>query len=354
VVVRFGGAGAADVYERAHDLAQQGLDLLSMLGRVDAVIADAEDEHMLCWSERAGLIVRHVATAMLRFSVGATATVTDARGNIVPPTPLPSQHHIGFRFYRLAQVTDDLYDAYRNMYLAFEVLLSSKFPIAKGEREGEWLKRGLQGASANVSIIDLVPTGTSDVVQAVLDLIYYDARLPLFHAKEGRAFYAPQDSPTNREAVSRALRALTFIVTRMAEAWFQTRRIGGMVYFGWVYQNATEQLRGGSMMASSDPSAFEASESDLSHPRFQDAVRMQTRLAPELQRGNAPAVLGSAEKTDLARLSVLRRVDLVVGDTPYMSMVLDSELALDGVARLEVLTHVRAMNLNQPKSLFKT
>jgi hypothetical protein len=355
-VVRFHGvAGAAATYQRGHALAQQGLDLLSMLGRVDGVIADAEDEHVLWWLEQAGIVVRLVSTTTLKFGVGpVTVEVRDAQGNIVPPTPVVPHHHIGFRFYRLAQVTDDLYDAYRNMYLAFEVLLSSRFPKNRDEGEGDWLKRGLEGASGDVLITDLVPQGTSNFAQAVLDLIYHDARLPLFHAKEGRAFYAPQDSPANRELVSRALRALTIIVLRMAETWFQTRRMRGGVYFGWLYQQAIELLRGTTMMASGDSSPFDPSEGDLSHARFQDALRMPTRLAPELQRGAAPAVFGSAEAADLTRLPVLRRIDLVAANSPYMAQLLESECVLDGVARLEVLTHIRAMNLNEPKSLFKT
>jgi hypothetical protein len=352
-VVRF--RGAADTYQRGHALAQQGLDLLSMLGRVDAVIADAEDEHVLWWLEQAGIVVRLVSTTTLKLGVGTvTVEVRDAQGNIVPPTPVVPHHHIGFRFYRLAQVTDDLYDAYRNMYLAFEVLLSSRFPKNRDEREGDWLKRGLEGVGGDVLITDLVSEGTLNVVQAVLDLIYYDARLPLFHAKEGRAFYAPQDSPANREMVSRALRALTLIVLRMAETWFQTRRMGGGLFLGWVYEQAAETLRGTTMMASGDSSPFDPSEVDLSHARFQDALRMPTRLAPEFQRGAAPAVFGSAEAAELTRLPVLRRIDLVAANSPYMAQLLDSECVLDGVARLEVLTHIRAMNLNQPKSLFKT
>jgi hypothetical protein len=351
-VARF--RGAADTYQSGHALAQQGLDLLSMLGRVDAVIADAEAEHVLWWLEQAGLVVRLVSTPTLPVSLGpVTGEARDAQGNIVPPPPVVPRHHLGFRFYRLAQVTDDLYDAYRNMYLAFEVLLSSRFRRAENERERDWLKRGLEEASREVVIKDLVPQGTSDVAQAVLDLIY-SARLRLFHAKEGEEFYAPQDSPADRKLVSQALRAFTLIVLRMAEAWFETRRMGGWVNLEWVYQKAVEKLRGTSLMASGDSSPLDPSEGDLSHARFRDALRIPTRLAPELQRGAAPAVFGSAEAADLTRLPVLRRIDVITASTPYISQLLDSECILDGVARLEVLTHIRAMNLNQPKSLFKT
>ena len=356
VVVRFSGAAdASDAYQKGHSLAQQGLDLLSMLGRLDGVIAEAEDQHVLWWTEQIGLVVRFVSTATLRFGVGpVTIEVRDTQGNVVPPKPIVPCHHIGFRFFRLAQVSDDLYDAYRNMYLAFEVLLSSRFPISKGEREGHWLNRALGGASGDMNLTDLVPSSPRNTVEAVLDVVYYDGRLPLFHAKEGRAFYAPQDSPANREVISRALRTLTHIVLRMSETWFQARRMRGGVSLGWVYEQAAEQLRGLTIVASGDSSPFDASESDLAHARFREGLRMSTHLAPELMKGKAPAVLGTTQGTDITRLPVLRRFDLVTSSSPYVAYTLETDCVLTGVERLEVVSHLRAMNLNEPKSLFKT
>jgi hypothetical protein len=139
-VVRFHSAtDAGDTYQCGHTLVQEGLDLLSMLGRGDGVIAEAEDEHVLWWTEQIGLVLRLVSTATLQFGVGSiTLEIKDSQGNIVPPTPVMPEHHIGFRFFRLAQVTDDLYDAYRNMYLAFEVLLSSRVP-APAPPPARWL-----------------------------------------------------------------------------------------------------------------------------------------------------------------------------------------------------------------------
>ena len=52
VVVRFNGAADAKAaFNEGHRLAQQGLDLLSILGRCDAVMQDAESEHLIWWSE---------------------------------------------------------------------------------------------------------------------------------------------------------------------------------------------------------------------------------------------------------------------------------------------------------------
>jgi hypothetical protein len=356
VVLHFCGLPSAlETYQDGQRLVQQGLDLLSVLGRADCVIVDAEDEHTLWWSEPKGLVVRLVTTATFEIGIGRiTLKVTDAEGNVVPPTVIVPRYHIGFRFYRLAQVTDDLYDAYRNMYLAFEALLSSRFSRNKSEREIDWLKRAMAAAAADIKIADLVAAEASEPVDGLLGRIYYDARLPLFHAKEGSTFYAPQDSAENRVIVAGALGVLTHVVLRMAKAWFEMRRIGGLVFPGWIYEGVKKQSLEARMIASGDDSPFDPSENDLSHPRFRQGISMAAGLAPDLQKGEAPALFGSADLDDRADLSVVRRVDVVAPETPMTVLMLDSELTLDGVARLEVVVHVRVMNLNQPKSLFKT
>jgi hypothetical protein len=231
VVTRFPGAtSAGEAFAKGLELTQRGLDMLSMLGRADLTIHEAEESHTLGWFEGTSRILRVTSTSTIRASVGnPTLIVTDAQGNVVPSTPMRPEHHPAFRFFRLAQVSDDLYDAFRNMYLAFELLLSSRFPKGPGEREIDWLKRGLTGASSTVLISDLVPQASTDSVAALLDLVYEDARLPLFHAKEGRDYYVPQSSPDQRKAVAKALAALTVAVVRMAETWFRARRMGG----GW-------------------------------------------------------------------------------------------------------------------------
>lgn len=356
VVVRFKGAkDAREAFTKGHELAQQGLDLASILGHLDTIILDAEDDHVLWWTEPTGLVVRIVSTVTQGVGVGpANLEVHDAEGNIVPPVKIEPRHHISFRYYRLAQTTDDLYDAYRNMYLAYEALLSSHFPKKKrGETEREWLDRGLRAASATISLVDLVPGTGPDPIAAVLKIIYGDARLPLFHAKEGETAYAPYDSPANRKVVADSLNILTRIVLRMAEAWFDARRMGGFVALGWLYGVTTKLLEEARMLASDDSSPPDLKEKDLTHPRFKNALSLRVRLAPELQKGSAPAVLGFITVAELKALSVLRRVDLVSTEHPILMLTLDSELAIVDITRLEVLLHVRAKNLNQPKSLFR-
>ncbi len=355
VVARFSSApDATSAFSLGHTLTQQGLDMMSILGLHDAVIRDAEDEHLIWWTDAPGLVLRAVSTTHLRFAVGpVTLTVRDKEGNVVPPVLSHPRHHVAFRFFRLAQTTDDLFDAYRNMYLAFEALLSTQHPKAAPEREIDWLRRALRSASPSLRLDALGLPASPDLVEPIIAKVYRDARLPLFHAKEGHPYFAPQDTPANRQAVAKALALLTQIVLRMAEAWFDARRPGGGVFFEWMYDNVRQMDADCSAYASSYDAAFDATEKDLSHPRFATAARLQCRLAPELQRGREPAVLSVATGEELAKASPLRRVELASASTPFVAHIFEAPIGLAGLYQFEDLMHIRGMNTNQPRSLFR-
>lgn len=344
---------ASDLYSRAYEVVQAGLDMASILGKVDAAIADAEDEHVLWWTEPDGPVVRVVSTVSLAAGAGSVAVVAhDADGNVIPPTPVHPRHSVGFRYFRLAQVTEDLFDAYRNMYLAFEALLSSKYPkTGRGERK--WLREALDDARKSIQIADLVGEDSADPVGDLLAQIYTDARLPLFHAKDGEEFYVPHDSVESRDVVSRALSVLTKVVLRMAAVWFDARRMGGGIFLSFLYRSLSGTLKDAELVVSDDQSAFDREEDDLSHPRFESSRRLHTRLSSELQRDDAPAIFGSALKDELNGLEVLRRVDLIDDTKPLVGATFDAEIAIDGVSRLEMLLHVKAFNASEPKSLFR-
>lgn len=61
-----------------------------------------------------------------------------------PPHPPCAAWHESMRFFRVSQTTDNRFDAFRNLYLALESILSKIAPVksrANGrsdEGEGEW------------------------------------------------------------------------------------------------------------------------------------------------------------------------------------------------------------------------
>jgi hypothetical protein len=139
----------------------------------------------------------------------------------------------------------------------------------------------------------------------------------------------------------------------MAEAWFDARRTGGVVFLGWVYENARTLLANCAVLVNSHDGPFDSTEPNLAHPRFETSVRLTSRLAPELARGREPALFAAVNGGELSTVQPIRRIEVVTSEHPLMTQILETELECNDVERFEVLMHMRGLNLNQPKSLFR-
>lgn len=128
------------------------------------------------------------------FDCTVTAEVTDASGKVRPPPPPPApMAQNAFRFMRMAKTSGDLFDSYRNLFLAFECLLDDIHPHVSG-REGQWFKAALAIADAIVPVAQLAPPGEADPIEWVYQNVYGDQRSGLMHAKQHRIYLLPQDA----------------------------------------------------------------------------------------------------------------------------------------------------------------
>jgi hypothetical protein len=336
-----------------HRLAQQGLDLISILGKDDLTLLDSTDDYMVWWREQDKQVLRVVSTSTLNFDVPPVRVVVhDRDGNEVVQPEVRTEYHYAFRYFRLSQITEDLYDAYRNMYLAFELLLSSKYPKGSREREIDWLQRGIEEADSLLNLSSLVSSSATDAIQTIIRTIYYDARLPLFHAKEGRDFYLPQSSH-HHQAVLQALQLLTKMVLRMSEVWYQARRLGGGVTRGWVYRSIEDLLSRSTMLMSDDTSEFDPSQSDLGHERYKTAVWLDAELVPNPSgTDKGPALLGRISAEGFDPNASVRRFEVVDEKAPLVAHILKNALTLAGIDQLEWRVDTRVSNIRQPKYLF--
>ena len=219
VVARTTGAPDANTaFDLSMEAVQQGLDLLSVAGKGDFSTKNAFDQHLIWWRDSGGQLLRFVETSVLSFSLSATATVTDRNGTVVPPPTQPQLvYHDALRYFRLSQTTDDLFDSFRNVYLAFELLLEHIAPINAGEREGRWLKRALTTANAAVSLAQAYPATTGNVVEEIYNKIYKAIRCRVFHAKSGQSL-TPQRT-SDRRTVAAGSEKLARLVLLLAEHW---------------------------------------------------------------------------------------------------------------------------------------
>ena len=310
-------------------------------------------EHICWWKEADTRVAALTSTATFSASVGNIQLVArDAQGNIIPPVQVAPQHHIGFRFFRLAQVSDDLYDAFRNMYLAFESLLSTQHPKGK-EQEIQWLERTLRASQPDLNLMALCPRGTPDPVEHILARVYTNARLPLFHAKDGKTYFAPGGTEADRTVVLEGLSLLTSVVMRMAEAWHTARRKGGWVNLKLITDGFRDQAAGCQVVFSDEPTDIHGLKDQA---RSENAVRQGLSVpgvVGDLFHGAARThVTASFPLERLGGRTQLHAIYVAKGSVPLIGVTPDTDFDVDGFDRLEVCIFLRGRNANQPKSQF--
>ncbi len=180
VVTRSIGLTEQDVTWEAHEAAQKGLDLLSANDIVDLSIRDAEIQRIVWWrNQNSEQILRIVASLDyeslnhlfgVRISLG---TPKDSFGNDIS-SRLPTRYNLGMRYARLARLSSDLFDAYRNMYLALEFMVSEISCIQ--ESELDWLQRVL--CEQVPRDLGYIPARKADIEEI------YKVRCAVFHAKK--------------------------------------------------------------------------------------------------------------------------------------------------------------------------
>lgn len=172
LVVRGGRSQShAAAWENALETAHRGLDLMSVQGIADLSIQNPDEDHLVWWQEDARLIARVFYAHTQRVQLSMTITVRDAAGRIVrQPRRRPSWHE-SYRFFRLAQATDDTFDAYRNLFLALECVLDDRYPKGKTERESSWLRRSLGQIHGSTSLAAFAAANSSD---PVADIVRYN------------------------------------------------------------------------------------------------------------------------------------------------------------------------------------
>ena len=345
-----------DVLDEALAAAQEALDLLGMRSSTALVLEGADAHDVVWWTEPKGLVLRVTSVSDFSFSSSATATVRNSEGNIVPPPPTPPLvWHPSFRYFRLSQTTSDLFDSYRNVYLALESVLSTvepqrTLPNGRLEGEGVWLKRALQQVDANLPLSAYAPAGAANAVDGVFGDLYKGTRTGVFHAKSGRPVLLPHDS-TNRQPVIDSLERLSRLYLDMARKHLAARRpSSAMTYAGFDLATGF-----GAEVVISDDVAPEGREDRTINPSGGSIASLTTRPAPELNRPGLKFWLGQAPVANVtATVPVVRRLGLVTDGNLLTVDRLDEPLSLSSVHSFEAQLGLRLINLEQPRFRFNT
>lgn len=353
IVARLNGPSRAeDAFNSAYEASQQGLDLLAVQGKECLSTRNASEECVIWWRESSTQVLRFISVVTMSATVGSpTLSVIDSSGKVVPQPSQPAiVYDESYRYIRLAELTDDVFDAFRNMYLAFEHLLERIAPKRKKERESIWLKRALSVIDKSIPLTSIYKATTKNVVEDIYREIYRDIRCAIFHSKS-HAMLLPLNMK-HRVQVAAGLSKLTRIVLPIANHWMHARRpTGGLTYSGFNLMTL-DMLKNSIILLSDDDSPLDRNET-VECTTYSDAIEMATRYAPELSEPGINCVLGSVDFSKMDTLKRIARFGLSNGKNVLIGATLEAELTKQGIDRLEVQLGIQLRNTKQPKRLYR-
>ncbi len=302
-----------DAKKEAWRLLQDALDVLAANRQSTLQTTEGDCTYLVWIEDEDGYELVLVNTADMPWSVRAIASVGAAEPTAMSPAPGPLPRHAALRFYRLALTSNDLFDAYRNAYLALECLASEATPKGDSESELSWLKRALSGPLSS----GIPPSLTEP---DVIDDFYRGGRLPTFHAKVGSTFYAPHGA--ERQSMQHRFEKLEILLNRLLQHRFGSNLVVGA---GSMSQSLYDAMA--SVSLTFDEIIFRDGGLRASAP-----VDVQPMSAP--RRFNQ--LWGRATATRPASLLGIDALETRKGGVHWMSSELAERLPLHGVRKISI------------------
>ena len=221
-----------DIAASCLELAQRGLDLAAATGASAQSLPEAADQHIVWWRASTGAILRVVIARPLHVFVSAAGGVVDAHGHVQPLPSLPAATwNPSMRFFRLSQLADDVFEAYRNAFLALEAVLDATVSSGTATGEKAWLKFALRDVPRTYGLDLHRYLSHSKAVQDPVDQFMQEQwtarRCAVFHAKTTAKGSLLPGVPSDRRKVADALEPILRLVIDLNRAAFNAIFPGG-------------------------------------------------------------------------------------------------------------------------------
>lgn len=309
----------------AWQVVQEALDVLAARARIALATSLGEQEFLTWYRKDSSLHLTCVDTASATWSANIGIQTSSS---LLPPQPPPFVHHAALRFYRLSQISSDLFDAYRNAYLSLECLVSDA--SAKREKpkasELDWLKRVVSSHFSGA-----IPSGID--ANTALDSIYRDGRNPIFHAKSGETFYAPLGK--ERQEVQMRFETLSILLTALLR-----HKLGNASVGGWGNTSQALQDVQARTTFSFDELVFKSADSAVSQiPHI--LIHEESRKFGQLW--------ASASVERPAAINEFHSIELKRNGGEWMQIALPEHVPLKDVATVTLELNLMQFHLRAPR-----
>ncbi|SPA31340.1 hypothetical protein CBM2637_B110517 [Cupriavidus taiwanensis] len=342
--------GREDTLREGYEQAERFLDILSFENASTIEIGAPGRSHILLFERDGKSVIERMATADNPMSIQVTITQTGPDGQIVPQPPSPAAKWISaLRFYRLSQTSRSPHEAYRNLWLGLEVLLSTEIPKGPKEKEGIWLRRALNQITSTLDLSHEAPSGVN-IVDYVMERHYTAMRCNLFHAKIVTTSAAPS-MPTVEEALdayAELIRIWRAIAVRIGALRFTGS--GLITYAGYAMQMAG--LFSQVIFHATEDNALPAATDKTVSPNNCPIVAFDASSHIGVVAPGKVENLGIIDLSAREALSPFRRITTSVAAILYSVDYLTGGLNVNGVDFFEYRQGWRLVNTGMPRTYF--
>ncbi len=330
---------------------QRCLDIIAIKGWGILILDHPEIDHIAVFQRKKEAILKFFSIATLPVKIHFSAEIRDKHGNVKHPPKIPEPDWIwAFRYYRLSQASQDIFEAYRNLFLSFESLLNLIRPKSTKEHEREWLIAALSDIATRIKIAEYVPDKSKEPIKSFIKIQYTNIRCRLFHAKQPDALLPHEE--LNPIDVMIAYEALLKLWHDIAKAYLQVTRGDGVVtYQGfkwWMDKLSSHTL---SFHFTEDDSLPKKEDTHIS-PRGLNTYKIeQLKYLHETNPGIV-SWQGETNLLDIHKGLSIHRVCSMIDTTLLDIYYIKNGLSPSGVDIFEIYHSMRLLNINQPKTTF--
>ncbi|MFZ2168949.1 MAG: hypothetical protein WAW61_04845, partial [Methylococcaceae bacterium] len=263
------------------------------------------------------------------------------------------KYHKGFRFFRFAQIAHDLFDAYRNLWLTFEALVTthtSRKSNNNGKPESEEARysRAVTELAQTCQNKELNELLKNKPVKNLMNGLYKDIRCSLFHSKHGEKTLIPHEIE-QYESVKVSLTDLTIIVSAILQQHYCIRSKSSWMN-PEIYIAGYKDMFDGMSLFVSDC----ADEKILTEEQFQGLNRI---LSSSNVNHIAKIIDNHVEHLFNASIAVeknstqdIQRFSLAKEGKELFAFTLDEALNMDGVAHFEIESFLDFAYIEKPRT----
>jgi hypothetical protein len=340
-----------DAYVAARGTIDRALDLICFGLNEPLLLKSPNDDHLVVDTRgsKRTLTYRTRSPCPIRVAPLQIA-VRDADGREISPKLIRPVWRPVLHYYRLSQTRDNMFDAYRYMFLAFEALLQSQCPIRQRPKENEvgWLKRALGQLANQINLEALLPPSEADPIGAFVEDQYTKLRLPLFHAKKS-ADTLPHEGLLE-EDLTPAYSSITTLVRHALNEMLQYRGQSGQVS-NFLFQAGIDTLlaKKGLIAAFTADNTPVMSGDEVLSPRGDPIVEFDTLGAEPRSNKQNRLIMASVSVTERISKNPVHRLGLVAEDKVLILGGIENPLLLDQIGTFRFELEFSLINRNMPR-----